>query len=131
MVLQSVFTRGVTEEGLDVPAFTTLILAIVFGWLLVSVYQRVLENLAYQTLGLNSRSTVHALIVALLTTIIFVATVWVIDEYEILTVEEAAEAAAAATGGVIGEGSGTGVLTSQIANSTRFGHPVVLLPSGM
>ncbi len=132
MVLQTVFTAGVTEQGLEIPAFTALILAIIFGWLLVSVFQRVLENLAYETLGLNSRSTIHALIVAVLASIIFITTIWMIDEYQIVPAGEAGSAAAAATEGIIIEGGGGGsTINRQILTSTRFGHPIVLLPTGI
>ncbi len=131
MVLQTVFTSGVTEQGLNVPAFSLLVGAIVFGWLLVSVFQRVLENLAYETLGLNSRSTIHALIVAVLASIIFITTIWMIDEYQIVPAEEAGSAAAAATEGIIEGGGGGSTINRQILGSTRFGHPIVLLPTGI
>jgi hypothetical protein len=131
MVLQTVFTRGVTDRGLEVISFSTIVLAIVFGWLLVSVYQRVLENLSYETLGLNSRSTLHALIVAILTTIIFITTIWMIDEYEIVSAEQAGAAVGAASEGLLEDEGGGNPITQTIAGSTRFGHPIVLLPTGI
>lgn len=131
MVLQTVFTTGVSNgSSLDVGPFATIVLAIVFGWLLVSVWQRVLENISYGTLGLNSRSTVHALIVAIVTTITFLALVWMIDEYEIIPVGEAVGAIEGATEGILEDGTtaSTNPIVRQIAGSTRFGHPIVIQP---
>ena len=127
MVLQSVFTAGLNGDGeLDIPPFATLVMAIVFGWLLVSVWQRVLENFSYETLGLNSRSTIHALIVAIILTISFFAFVWMIDEYDIVPAGEAAGAVSGATENII---DGENEIQQRIASSTRYGHPIVLLPN--
>lgn len=126
MVLQNVFTAGVNNTGeLELPPFATLVLAIVFGWLLVSVWQRVLENFSYETLGLNSRSTVHALIVAVILTIAFLAFVWMIDEYNIIPAGEAAGAVSGATEELVSNGNS---VQQSIAGSTRFGHPIVITP---
>lgn len=85
MVFLTEFTTVVTKDDhLNSPVFTVILLAIIFGWLLVSVFQRLLENFVYETLGLNSRSTIHALIVAILASIIFVAIIWMINEYKIV-----------------------------------------------
>lgn len=132
MVLQTVFTTGVTggNARLELPVFTTIVFAIVFGWLLVSVWQRVLENFSYETLGLNSRSTIHALIVAIVTTIAFLAFVWMIDEYAIIPAGEAAGAVEGATEGILSGASGPdNPITSSILGSTRYGHPIVITPT--
>lgn len=85
MVFLADFGAVVTkDEHLNTPVFTSILIAIIFGWLLVSVYQRVLENFVYEMLGFNSRSTLHALIVAVVTTIFFVSGVWMLNEYKIV-----------------------------------------------
>lgn len=53
--------------------FIEVLFAIVIAWLLVSLWEKVIENLAYHTIGLNPDSTTHSFIVALTVTIIFVA----------------------------------------------------------
>jgi len=126
MVLQSVFTAGLDGSGeLDIPPFATLVLAIVFGWLLVSVWQRVLENFSYETLGLNSRSTVHAIIVAVILTVAFLAFIWMIDEYDIVPAGQAAGALSSATEELLPTGS---EIQQRFAGSTRYGHPIVISP---
>jgi hypothetical protein len=59
--------------------FLEILFAIVIGWLLVALWQRVIENFAYITLGLNKDSTFHALIVALTASIIFVSYTFTTD----------------------------------------------------
>ena len=61
--------------------FIIVTLAILIAWLLVALWTRTIENLAYNTLGLDSNSFWHALIIAGSITIIFFATVWVVDQY--------------------------------------------------
>ena len=132
MVLQTVFTSGVTggTAGLELSIFATIVFAIIFGWLLVSVWQRVLENFSYETLGLNSRSTIHALIVAIVSTISFLAFVWMIDEYQIIPASEAVGTVEGATEGILtGATPSANPITQQIAGSTRFGHPIVITPT--
>lgn len=46
--------------------------AIVIGWILVAIWQRVLDNLAYNYLGMDKSSTYDTVIVALTITISFV-----------------------------------------------------------
>ena len=126
MVLQSVFTAGLNRSGeLEVFPFSTLVMAIVFGWLLVSVWQRVLENFSYETLGLNSRSTVHALIVAVILTISFLSFIWMIDEYDIIPAGQAASTLGSATEDIVNGSEAQ----NRIAGSTRYGHPIVITPT--
>ena len=129
MPLQTIFSSQTgADSELEVPAFVTIVGAIVWGWLLVSVWQRVLENFSFETLGLNSRYTVHALIIALIMSISFFAFIWMVDRYEIVPAGTAAGSVAGATEGLIntvgGNGS-TSAVVGQLAN-TRLGHPIVL-----
>ena len=64
--------------------FITIVLAIVIAWILVAVWTRVIENLAFGTLGLNGDSFWHAVIVAIVVTVLFLVFVWVIDQYRIV-----------------------------------------------
>lgn len=53
-------------------SFIELMLAVVIGWMLVDLWVRAIENFAYGTLGMNKKSSYHALIVAATVTAIFV-----------------------------------------------------------
>lgn len=64
--------------------FITVVLAIVVAWILVALWTRVVENFTFGTLHLNGNSSWHALIVAFTITVIFLATVWMIDRYGII-----------------------------------------------
>ncbi len=129
MVFLTEFTTVVTrDEHLNSPVFTAILLTIVFGWLLISVFQRVLENFVYETLGLNSRSTIHALIVAVLASVIFVSIIWMINEYKIVPKPES-ECCDDTENGSIGCLRKTNSIKKKITGTNRFGHPVVL-PKG-
>jgi hypothetical protein len=127
MPVQTIFSSGTgAQSELEVPAFLTIVFSIIAGWLLVSVWQRVLENFAYGTLGMNSRSTVHALIVAIVASTAFFAFIWMIDEYEIVPVATGAGALGGATEGLVEGGSGSSNAILGQLSKTRNGHPVVL-----
>ena len=53
--------------------FIEALLAVILAWVLVALWERVIENFAFGTLGLDPESSFHALIVAVVATIIFVA----------------------------------------------------------
>ena len=53
--------------------FIEMMFVIVLGWILVALWQRCLDNLSYNTLGLNKDSTYHTFIIALSCTIIFLS----------------------------------------------------------
>ena len=74
-----------TEQ--DAPSeitFITVVLAIVIAWILVALWTRVIENLAFGTLGLNGDSFWHAFIVAIVFSVIFIIFVWMIDRYRLV-----------------------------------------------
>ena len=133
MSVSGVFTSTPTDSGsaLDVFPFATIVLAIIFGWILVSSLQRVIEGLFFNTLGLNSRSTVHALIIFIVLFVFFLAFVWMIDEFQVVPAAAAAEAVEGATEGLI---SGTqnpntsNVVTSQISAGFKRGQPTLVQP---
>lgn len=62
--------------------FIEVFLALVLGWILVSLWQRVIENFAFGTLGLNRTSSLHALIVAAGATVIFIVFTFVATDLD-------------------------------------------------
>jgi len=52
--------------------FVQLLAAILIGWILVDLWVRVIENLAYRTMGLDIDSTYHTFLVAVAVTLLFV-----------------------------------------------------------
>ena len=48
-----------------------MLFVIVLGWTLVGVWQKCIDNLAYNTLKLNRNSTYHTFIVSLVLTVLF------------------------------------------------------------
>ena len=132
MPLQTIFSsQAGADSQLEVSAFVTIVSAIVWGWLLVSVWQRVLENFSFETLGLNSRSTIHALIIALILSISFFTFIWMIDEYEIVPAGSAAGTVSGATEGLIDSVGGSGTTSAVVGqlSDTRRGHPIVISPT--
>lgn len=128
MSLQAIFGSGDSDGSLNQEAFVVIIFAIIIGWILVSLFQRVLEDFTFSTLGMNSRSTVHALIIALSVSMIFIVFIWMIDEYQIIPASAAAQSLEEATGGLVAKGgddSASNTLTEQIGNS-KHGHPIVI-----
>lgn len=64
--------------------FIGVYIAIIFSWVAVSFASRMLENLSFSQLGLNGNSFWHSLLVFIVLTIIFVSTVWVVDQYKLI-----------------------------------------------
>lgn len=65
--------------------FATVLFAIIIGWILVSLWTRFIENAAFGTLGFNENSAWHSFLVALSVTIIFLALIWVLDKYRVVS----------------------------------------------
>lgn len=133
MSASTVFTSGRDQMGgLDVIAFSTLTFSIIFGWILVSEFQRFLESFFYSTLGMNPRSTIHSLIIFVTMFLLFLIFIWFIDELEIIPAGTAGSSVSEATGGIVaagGAGSSTAFLEN-FGNSTRTGGPIVLAGGG-
>ena len=136
MSVKGIFTSTPTDPNsdLDVFPFATIVFAIVIGWLLVSIAQRLLENFLFQTLGMNSRSTVHALIVAIAAFLIFLVFVWMVDEFQIIPSSSAASAVEGATEGLINgtqgssQGTSSSVIGQQLRSGFRKGQPTIIQP---
>lgn len=52
-------------------SYAEVVIGVVIAWVLVALWQRVVENTAYTSLGLDPKSAFHALLVAIVITIIF------------------------------------------------------------
>src|SRR5665811_347630 len=72
------------RESTNELVFVTVIAAVVVAWLLVALWTRVIENFSFGTLGLNGNSAWHAFIVAATVTTLFIVTIWVIDQYDLV-----------------------------------------------
>jgi hypothetical protein len=131
MPLQSIFTAGRNDDtSLNTASFGVIVLAIIWGWLLVSVTLRVVENLSFQTFGMNSRSTVHALVIAIVMILLFLAFVWMVDSYQIIPASAAATSLGEATGGLLAasaDDAAERTIEAQLG-SNRHGHPIVITP---
>lgn len=134
MPIQTIFTSGIDREGgLETLAFSTIIFSIIVGWILVSVLQRFLEDLWFQTLGMNPRSTLHSFIILVVMFFLFILFIWFVDSLEIIPVSEATGPLAEATGGLVpteDSATASNAIVQQLSN-TRNGHPIVLLNTGV
>lgn len=72
----TVTTTPLATTSISNLGFLEVLMAIIIGWMLVTLWQRVLDNFTFQTLGLKQNSTYHTLIVAIAATIIFIAFVF-------------------------------------------------------
>lgn len=61
--------------------FIEVLIAVILAWILVALFQRAIENFAYNTLGLDQNSAFDALIVALVALAIFLAFTFVVDSF--------------------------------------------------
>jgi len=64
--------------------FIILVVTILIVWVLIDLFTRFMFNMSYNTLGLDSSSTIHSLLVLIFVTVFLVATVWVIDRYGLI-----------------------------------------------
>lgn len=66
--------------------FIEVFLALIVGWILVSLWERAIKNFAYRTLGLERDSTLHAIVLASAVTLVFL--VFTFSETDITAVIE-------------------------------------------
>jgi hypothetical protein len=62
--------------------FIEALFIIVLGWILVALWQRFIDNLTFNTLGLNENSAYHTFIIALVATIVFVIFILLFPEIQ-------------------------------------------------
>ena len=64
------FAVPAANEFTQVTPFSILIISILFVWILIDLFTRFIYNLSYNTLGLNSSSSIHALLVLILVVVL-------------------------------------------------------------
>jgi len=69
------------ETSIATSIFVYILVVFIISWILVSFWGKVLDNLAYRTLGLDSHSTYDAFIFALIITTIFIVGIVIFDKY--------------------------------------------------
>ena len=85
MPLQTIWNAsGSRSATFSQSAFITILLVIVIGWILVSLWTRFIENFAFGTLGLDEDGSWDTFLVALFITIFFIAFIWMVDQYDIV-----------------------------------------------
>ena len=128
MSAATVFSSGRDQMGgLDTVAFTFLTFSIIYGWILVSEFQRFLESLFYSTLGLNPRSTIHSLIIFVTMFLLFLIFIWFVDELGVIPAGTAGSSVAEASGGLVQAGNtGSSVFLENFGSSARTGGPIVI-----
>ena len=72
---------SVDQNASSEVTFITVVLAIVVAWILVALWTRAIENFSFGTLKLDGDSAWHALIVAITVTVVFLVTIWMIDQF--------------------------------------------------
>ena len=63
------------EDQFGYLTFVIILIIVIVSWILVELWKKVIDNFAYNTLGMDKNSTVHSLIVAVTITLIFVVVV--------------------------------------------------------
>lgn len=69
------------ETSTATSIFIYILIVFIISWILVSFWGKVLDNLAFRTLGLDSHSTYDAFIFALIITTIFIVGIVIFDKY--------------------------------------------------
>lgn len=67
------FSDRLSDRTASELSFIEILLTIIIAWILVALWQRVLDNLSFSTLRLDSKSTYHTFIIALFVTSMFIA----------------------------------------------------------
>jgi ABC-type transport system involved in Fe-S cluster assembly fused permease/ATPase subunit len=69
-----------TNECPTNKVFVKILIAIIFGWILINLWTTVVETIAYKSLGLSKNSWLHTLLVAVVVTILFLIYVHCVEE---------------------------------------------------
>lgn len=86
MPVQAFWTLGSGSDGriLNQEVFTIIFAAIIIGWIIVALWNRVVDNFTYNNLKMDKNSAWDTFLIAIGITIFFIAFVWVIDKYQIV-----------------------------------------------
>lgn len=60
--------------------FILLFIVIIFSWIIISLWGKVIDNFSYITMGMERQSTWNAFIIAMIVTIIFILIVYYMGE---------------------------------------------------
>ena len=60
--------------------FILLFIVIIFSWIIISLWGKVIENFSYITMGMERQSTWNALIIAITITLVFILIVYYMGE---------------------------------------------------
>ena len=71
MVLANTFVQNTT--------LSDLLIVVILGWTLVPLWSRYIDNLTFNSMGLNIKSTYQTLIIAIITTALFLVFVYTFD----------------------------------------------------
>lgn len=109
---------AVADQSIAQLSYVEALFGIIIAWILVALWQRVVENTAYNFFGLNPESAYHAFIVAITMTIIFLVLIKTVNSFsrDILVGNTASAGPGIAPPGIPVDESGT---ASQI-NSTQM-----------
>lgn len=72
---------AVADQSIAQLSYVEALFGIIIAWILVALWQRVVENTAYNFFGLNPESAYHALIVAVSMTVIFLVLITTISSF--------------------------------------------------
>lgn len=71
--------------------FIETLLIVIVGWILVNLWQKVIDTLAYNVLKMNPQSLLHVMIIAITTTIIFLSFVFSFDSISAGIIEQSVD----------------------------------------
>lgn len=72
---------AVADQSIAQLSYVEALFGIIIAWVLVALWQRVLENTAYNFFGLNPESAFHAFVVAVAMTIIFLVLIRTVNSF--------------------------------------------------
>lgn len=72
-------TSNVSTSNVSTTYFVTFLIAVIISWILVDLWTKVIDNLAYVTFNMKSSSTLHSFIVAGVCTLIFLSYILIIE----------------------------------------------------
>ena len=74
------FSGRLTDKATTELTFIEVLFTIIIAWILVTLWQRVVDNLMFSTLNLDNRSTYQTFLIAVLWTVIFVVLSFTFNE---------------------------------------------------
>lgn len=72
-------SSAASTSNVSTTYFVTFLIAVIISWILVDLWTKVIDNLAYVTFNMKSNSTLHSFIVAGVCTLIFLSYILIIE----------------------------------------------------